>query len=88
MPDEYEGRIQKARCECKTKHAVVPAHSPELWALALANTPLAPAVASETRFLGVYLTSRVRPHEEIQPAWSVGALRVCQTLTWDQAIRR
>ena len=31
--------IHRSVCECKTKHALVPAHSQELWASALEDTP-------------------------------------------------
>ena len=80
--------IHRSACECKTKHALVPAHSQELWARALEATPLAPAVTGQARFLGASLTSRTRPIEAPLPYWSDTAIRVCKALTWERAIRK
>ena len=79
-------RIHRSACTCKTKHALVPAHSQELWARALEATPLAPAVTGQARFLGAFLTSRARPLEAPLPCWSETAMRVCKSLTWEKAI--
>ena len=72
-------RIHRSACTCKTKHALAPAHSQELWARALEATPLAPAVTGQARFLGAFLTSRTRPLEAPLPCWSETAMRVCKS---------
>ena len=74
-------------CMCKTKHAVVPAHSHNAWAEALRGTPLAPALAAQTRFLGARLCSRTRAHEQPRNMWTQVALRVCRQMTWEKAVR-
>ena len=79
--------LRKNRCQRKTKHAVVPAHSQALWARALEGTPLAPAITAETRFLGAWLISRTRPHEDPQLNWTPTAMRIGKSLTWEKPIR-
>ena len=79
--------IHRSACTCKTKHALVPAHSQELWARTLEMTPLAPAVNGQARFLGAFLTSRTRPLEAPMPCWSETAMRICKSLTWEKAIK-
>ena len=67
-------RTLRTPCRCKTKLAVVPAHSHTLWAEALQNTPLAPAIVAQARFLGASLCSRSRIYEEPCHLWSRAAL--------------
>ena len=52
IPKGCTFQVHRSPCKCKTKHGLVPAHSPELWARALETTPLAAAVTTEARFLG------------------------------------
>ena len=85
LPDQTEVGTVRSRCTCKTKHAVVPAHSHALWGEALRGTPLAPALTSQARFLGVSLCSRTRPHEQPLNTWSRTALNVCRVMTWRKA---
>ena len=80
--------VERVHCSCKTKHALVPAHSQQLWARALEGTPLAAAVTSQARFLGAFLTSRTRPFESVIPTWSDTAMRVCKALTWEKPIKK
>ena len=87
LPPNVVVHTHRSNCQCKTKHAVVPAHSHRLWAEALRGTPLAPAITSQTRFLGVSLCSRTRPMEQPVHTWSRTALQVCRTLTWEKATR-
>ena len=53
------GELQLTRrlCRCKTKHGLIPAAQHGLWALSLAGTPLAAALADHARFLGAQLVS-------------------------------
>ena len=88
LPPNTEHRLIRTYCVCRTKHAVVPAHSHQLWADALRGTPMAPAVTAQTQFLGVGLCSRVRPQEGPLPIWSNQALTVCKARTWESAINK
>ena len=88
LPAGTRHEVIGTNCRCRTKHAVIPSHSPQHWADALAGTPMAPAVTTQATFLGVGLCSRVRPHEFPTPGWTPAALTVCRGITWQSALAK
>ena len=80
--------ITTGTCTCKTKHALIPAHSIARWATSLEGTPLAQALCPGARFLGAYLCGRCRGYEQLTGITSLSgdALAVCQAMSWKTAL--
>ena len=85
-----ELRRRAYSCTCKTKHALIPAARHDLWAQALAGTPVGAAVCFGARFLGAHLCSRVAIGEGLEDplsytmravlAFALGTFRRCVAL--------